>query len=64
MSTNPVGDRSCDRLTAALRGVMPSQLRLDRDQRNRVRWRRRLGAWGTAILLLGALAVVTVEMLT
>ncbi len=43
---------------------MPSQLRLERDQRNRVRWRRRLSTWGFVLLLLGAIAVVIIELLT
>lgn len=43
---------------------MPSQLRLERDQRHRVRLRRRLSRWGFALLLLGAFAVVIIELLT
>ncbi len=43
---------------------MPSQLRLERGQRNRARWQRRLSAWGFVILLLGAIAVVVIEWLT
>jgi hypothetical protein len=43
---------------------MPSQLRLERDQRHRARWHRRLTTWGFALLLLGALAVVIAELLT
>jgi len=43
---------------------MPSQLRLERDQRSHVRWRRRLSTWGFVILLLGAVAVVIIELLT
>ena len=43
---------------------MPSQLRLERDQRNRARWQRRLSTWGFAALLVGALAVVVIELLT
>jgi anti-sigma-K factor RskA len=43
---------------------MPSQLHLDRQQRNRQRWQRRLSTWGFAILVLAALAVVVIELLT
>ena len=42
---------------------MPSQLRLERDLRHRVRWQRRLSTWGFALLLLGAIAVVIVQLL-
>jgi hypothetical protein len=43
---------------------MPSQLHLERDQHHRMRRQRRLSTWGFAILLLGAIAVVIVELLT
>lgn len=41
---------------------MPNRVRFD-PERQRQRWKRRLSAWGFVLLVLAALAVVSIELL-